>query len=93
MNPSHPRPHPATPTSYPSDPNRERGGDQLGRDPTSMFGLRQEVPLLFARRPEDADALAEASGRRLGVERANAVAGFILAAGCLLTLLFVLLTG
>lgn len=55
-----------------------------------MFG---QLPLALRRLPGEAHALAEANGRRPGVERANALAMLALAAGCLLAVLFVLLTG
>jgi hypothetical protein len=54
---------------------------------------RGPLPLLLRRDPGELEALAEANGGRPGVERANALAGLALGAGCLLALLFVLLTG
>lgn len=55
-----------------------------------MFTL---LPLALRRLPGDADALARADGRDPRVERMNSLALLVLAAGCLLAVLFVLLTG
>jgi len=84
------------PTPYLVHPNRRRREGQLrsGLDiDVESPPIRVPHAILLGRRPENADALAAAQGRNLGVERANVIAGCILVAGCLLAVLFVLLTG